>query len=111
MSTTDDCDHDLRELFERQHRQLPPEPFLKVNSARLATARAHATIVRRALQAAALAAVVIGSPWLIAWSVLLSARLGAWFATAAEWLSTPTGTAAGVLCLVAVLVWRRRSLL
>jgi hypothetical protein len=111
MNTTDDSDHDLRELFEREHRQLPPEPFVKATSTRLAATRVRAKIVTRALQAAALAAVVIGSPWLIAGSVLLSARLGALFATAAEWLSTRTGTAAAVLCVAAVLVWRRRSLL
>lgn len=110
MDAHDDCDHDLRALFEREHRQLPPEPFLNATSARLAKARARAKIARRSLQAAALAAVVLGSPWLISGSVLLSARLGTLFGAAAGWLSTRAGTAAALLCVLAVLVWRRRLL-
>ena len=111
MNSNDDCDRDLRNLFDGEHRQLPPEPFLKATAVRVAKARARATLVRRAWQAAVLAAVVIGSPWLISGSVLLSARLGTLFAVAAEWLSTRTGTAAAVICLLALLVWRRRSIL
>jgi hypothetical protein len=111
MNTTDDCDQDLRELFEREHRQLAPQPFLQIAQARLAKARARAKLVTRAWQAAALIAVAIGSPWLISGSVLLSARLGAWFAAAEEWFSTPAGTAVAAVCLLAVLVWRRRSIL
>ena len=110
MDSNDDCDPDLRDLFDREHRQLPPDPFLKGTAERLAKARTRAVIARRSLQGAALAAVVLGSPWLVSGSVLLSARLGTLFGTAAGWLSTRAGTAAAVLCLLAVLVWRRRSL-
>jgi hypothetical protein len=110
MDTHDDCDRDLRDLFDGEHRQLPPDPFLKATSARLAKARGRATFARRCLLAAGLAAVVLGSPWLISASVLLSARLGTLFGAASGWLSTRAGTAAALLCLLAVLVWRRRSL-
>lgn len=110
MNMTDDCNLDLRELFEREHRQLPPQPFLEITEARLAKARARAKLATRAWQAGALAAVAIGSPWLISGSVLLSARLGVWFAAAEEWFSTPAGTAVAAVCLLAVLVWRRRSI-
>ncbi|HZF31578.1 MAG TPA: hypothetical protein VE907_20850 [Gammaproteobacteria bacterium] len=111
MDSNDDCDRDLRDLFDGEHRQLPPEPFLKATGARVAKARARATLVRRAWQAAALAAVAVGSPWLISGSVQLSARLGTLFALATEWLSTRTGTGAAVICLLVLLVWRRRSIL
>lgn len=111
METHDDCDRDLRALFDREHSQLPPEPFVNATWARLAKARARARMARRSVQAAALAALALGSPWLIEGSVLLSARLGTLFGVAAGWLSTRAGTVAAVLCLLAVLVWRRRSLL
>lgn len=111
MNSPEHCDHDLRELFEREHQQLPPQPFLKIAEARLAKARARAKLVTRAWQALALAAVAIGSPWLISGSVLLSAQLGAWFVAAEEWFSTPAGTAVAAVCLLAVLAWRRRSIL
>jgi hypothetical protein len=101
----------LRELFEREHRQLSPQPFLEIVEARIAKARARAKLASRIWQAAALAAVAIGSPWLISGSVLLSARLGTWFAVAEAWFSTPGGTAGAAACLLAVLVWGRRSLL
>ncbi|HEX5048496.1 MAG TPA: hypothetical protein VFX89_15385 [Gammaproteobacteria bacterium] len=114
MDTHDDCHRDLRDVFDGEHRQLPPDPFLSATTARLAKARARATLARRCLLAAALAAVTLGSPWLISGSVLLSARLGTLFGAVAGWLSTPAGTVAALLLLLAALVyrrfWQRRSL-
>ena len=110
MKETDDCDRDLQALFERAHRQLPPEPFVQNSVARLARERTRSKVLTRVLQAAVLAALVLGSHWLIAGSMLLSARIGALFALAAGWLSTPGGTAAALISLLALLVWRRRSL-
>ena len=111
MSTTDDCNHDLRDLFEREHRQLPPEPFLEATAVRLEKRRVLVAVVKRSLQVAALAAVVLASPWLISGSGVLSAWLAQLFAAASGWLSTRTGTAAVLFCVVALLVWRRRSIL
>ena len=112
MDTHDDCNRDLRDLFDGEHRQLPPDPFLKSTAARVARARARATVLRRSLQAAAILAVAVGSPWLISSSALLSARLGALFTLTAEWLSTRAGTASALLlALVAILALRRRSIL
>ena len=108
MDMHDDGNHDLRDLFDREHRQLPPEPFLKTTAARIASARARATLIKRVIQAAGLALVILGSPWLISGSVVLSAQLDAAFAAVAAWLSTRTGTAAALLCVLAVVVWRRR---
>jgi MYXO-CTERM domain-containing protein len=112
MNTHDDCDRDLRDLFDGEHRQLPPDPFLKVTVARVAKARARVTVLKRSLQAAAIVLVALGSPWLISVSALLSARLGSMFAVTAYWLSTPAGTAVALLlALVALVALRRRSIL
>ena len=111
MNSKDECDHDLRALFDSEHRQLPATPFVEIVAARVAKALAREKLATLVLQAVALVAAAVASPWLISGSVLLSARLGELFAMSSAWLSTRAGSAAAVICLLAVAVWRRRSLL
>ena len=111
MDTHDDCDRDLRDLFDDEHRQLPPDPFLKTAATRLGRSRARATLWKRALQAAGLAALIFGSPWLIAGSAVLSAELRDLFIKVSALLSTRVGAGVALLCVFALLiVWRRRLL-
>jgi hypothetical protein len=91
MSTPKDSDDALRAWFAREHRHVAEQPFLRDMLKRVAAARTRRAWMRRALQAAALVAVIVLSPWLIEASSLLSAKLDELFTLVSERLSTPAG--------------------
>ena len=109
MSTPEDSDDALRAFFAREHRHVAEQPFLRDTLKRVAAARARRAWTKRALQAAALVAVIVLSPWLIEASSLLSAKLDELFALVGERLGTPAGIAVVALAVAVVVVLRRRS--
>jgi len=74
----------LRDLFDGGTGS-SPEPFLKATGAPSRRRGARATLVRPRVAGGALAAVAVGSPWLISGSVQLSARLGTFVCLGTEW--------------------------
>lgn len=76
-----DFDTELAAQFRGEHTHLRTEPFVSATLDRVAAERMRATVVKYALQAAALLAVAWASPWLIKASTLLSNQLDGLFAT------------------------------
>lgn len=104
----DDFESTLVASFRREHQIVPEQPFIGRTIRRIARARRRRSYVNYALQAAGVAALILGSRPLIEASAIVSAKLDAWFAVGIEWLATPLGTVsvlAGILC-VAVPAWR-----
>lgn len=93
----------LAELFAREHTHLPAEPFVATALRALAAQRKRTALATRALQAAALIALIALSPRLIDGSIWVSARLDALFASASVWLASPLGLAAAALCALVAL--------
>jgi hypothetical protein len=88
----DRFDPRLETLFRQEHQSIPIEPFVGATLKRIAAERARVHRVRRLIEAAALIAVIVASPWLIEASVLISAMLDEAFALVSAWLETPSGT-------------------
>jgi hypothetical protein len=103
----EDRDPLLEGLFSREHTHLPAEPFSSTTLQAIAAERKRAAWTRLLLQAAALLALVVVSPALIAGSIWLSSRLDDVFALASSWLATPLGMGAAALVVLAVFVTRR----
>ena len=104
----EDRGDDLRALFEREPVQVAEQPFVADIARRVAVARRRRSIATRAAQALAIGALVAASPWLVAGSALLSAKLDALFSYTASMLDSPYGYGAGLLCIAAAVVFRRR---
>lgn len=106
----DDLDRELRAHFRERDSVLPHDPFVGMTARRIGAARRRRHYSRLALQGAALAALVLGSRWLIAGAALVSLKLDTWFDLAFDWFVTPLGTTillAGILgTTVTVLRWR-----
>jgi hypothetical protein len=94
----DDLDTLLREHFANARPPLAAQRFVEQTLERIAVARRRATWIRRLTQAAALAALILVSPWLIRGSTLLSENLDVWLTVGTQWLLTPAGTALVVGC-------------
>ncbi len=107
MNELNEFDPALEALFRSEHTHIADEPFVGATLKRVAAERARSAVLRRALQAAALIAVIVASPWLIDGSVLLSDLLDQGFARASAWLATPAGMAIGVIVGVALAVLYR----
>ncbi len=102
-------DSKLAARFRYTHARIPDDPFVAATLKRVAADRARSTATRRALQVAALVAVIAASPWLIQGSALLSDMLDQVFALASAWLVRPLGiTIAAVVGVV--LAWKTRVL-
>jgi hypothetical protein len=99
---------DLRALFEDGHDVIADEPFVSAIARRIAAEQRQRTVLRRALLAAALVVVVGFSPWLVAASVTMSARLEILFDSASMFLATRYGLALAVLCAGAVVYVNRK---
>jgi hypothetical protein len=98
-----DADFDvlLAARFEREHAQIPEDPFVGATLRRIRVVQRHAAWQRRALRVATLLAVAVASPWLIDASLRLSAALESSFA----WIAGLPGSlvpGAGVLVLAAI---------
>lgn len=100
-------DFDLHELFRREHTHVPEQPFVATLAARVVAERTRARRLRRSVEVAALALVVATSPWLIAGSEWLTARVGVVPEAAAVWLGTPLGMACGAVAVAVLLALRR----
>ena len=110
---SDDFDTALAARFQQQVQQqvvqLPADPFVAITARRIAAARRRGTYLRRALQAAGVVALILGSHWLIEASTVASTMLDAWFVAGIDWLVTPLGTIAVFVAgvgVLAVLRWR-----
>ena len=110
MGMNEENDPRLHVLFEREHARLADEPFVAATLQRIAAERGRRSVTKRALWGLALLAVVGASPWLIAASVSLSARLDDLFAYASQLLATPFGMVTALVCGAAVIVLNRRML-
>jgi hypothetical protein len=111
-SSPDDFEAELVARFRREHRHVADDPFVGITAQRVRAARRRRRYINRALQVAGVAALVLGSHWLIEASVIASRQLDAWFAVGIDWLVTPVGTVAvlaAVLCtVVAASRWKSR---
>lgn len=103
----DEFDSKLEALFRREHAHLPAEPFSSATLLLIAAERRRAGLRTCVRQAAAVAAVVLLSPQLIDASVWVSARLDGAFVLIGEWLDSPAGLSAAVLCALAALAAKR----
>ena len=100
-------DPKLAARFRDTHAHIADDPFVGATLKRVAADRARSTVTRRALQIAALVAVIAASPWLIQGSALLSDVLEQVFALASAWLAQPAGiTIAAVVGVV--VAWKAR---
>ena len=70
-----DFDATLAARFRSEHTQLPGESFLRATMQRVEAERKRAVIVKYSVQAGALVAAALASPWLIKMSTLLSNEL------------------------------------
>jgi hypothetical protein len=101
-------ERELLALFERREDAIAEEPFVSAVARHLAAERRTRTLARRLLLAAALVVVVGLSPWLVAGSAALSARLDMLFDYAFAVLATPIGTAVAALGVGAVIYVNRK---
>jgi hypothetical protein len=104
-------DRELHALFESQRDAIADEPFVRAVAARVAAEGRRRTLGRRVLLGAALVLLVGLSPWLVAGSAVMSARLDVLFDYAFAMLETPIGTAVGALGVGAVIYVNRKLLL
>ncbi|HTC45425.1 MAG TPA: hypothetical protein VK696_10285 [Steroidobacteraceae bacterium] len=105
MNTSpDDLDPQLLAHFRQPGGSLPHDPFVAVTARRIAAARRSRQYRRQGLWAAGVAALILGSRWLIAAASLASRQLDTWFTVGVDWLLTPFGTAIVLAGLLAVVV-------
>jgi hypothetical protein len=99
----------LQELFRREHTHLPAEPFSSAALRAITAERTRAAFRSRSLQAAAVVALLVLSPVLVA----VSARVARWLDPLLElvsaWLTSPPVLAGAALCALAALAtkWAR----
>jgi hypothetical protein len=113
-SSPDDLDATVLAHFRQNAAPPAPDPFVAITAQRVRAARRRRRILRQALQAGGVAALILSSRWLIAAAALVSTQLDAWFAVGFAWLLTPLGTmiaVAGIMAAVVtgVTVRRRRG--
>ncbi len=103
MSEPEGFDVLLKERFDREHQQVPAQPFIAATTRRMRAESRYAVGVRTVIRVAALVAAVLASPWLIAGAARLNAALESSF----TWTAGLPGTwMLGVLA-VAVVLWSR----
>jgi hypothetical protein len=110
MDDDDREDRNLRALFERSSPHAAEQPFVNEVARRVAAARRRRALATRMTQALVVGALIAASPWLVSGSVVLSTKLDALFSSAARALDSPLGYAAGLVFVIAALVFRRRLL-
>jgi hypothetical protein len=94
---SDNLDANLHERFDREYSQPLAEPFLSDTTRRIAAARRRGILLRHTVQAVAVAALILVSPWLIRISALVSTQLNVVLEAVTQWLFTPIGTAAALI--------------
>ncbi len=106
MSDQDSFDARLASLFEQEHRQVPPDPFVATTMQKVRDGRRRAEVLRIGMRVAALVAAAVASPWLIDGV----SRLNAALETSFTWtLGLPASWVVGALVALVVLVRRARS--
>ena len=106
MSEPDDFDALLKQRFDREHQQVPPDAFIATTMRRIGSERRQIAGLRTALQAAALVLAVIASPWLITGA----ARLNAALESSLNWTAgLPGAWVLAALAVAGVLFSRLRS--
>jgi len=100
---------ELEALFREAHTHVAEQPFVDATLRVVAAERRRVAALRRALGVAAVALIVVLSPWLISGAQLLSQALDFGFARIGDWLATPWGLA-GAAAAVAVAFAVRRVL-
>jgi len=100
-------DPELAARFRDAHAHIPEDPFVGATLKRAAADSARSVATRRALQVAALVAVIGVSPWLIQGSVLISDLLDQAFVLASAWLAQPVGITILAVAGIA-LAWKTR---
>ena len=103
----DEFNPKLETLFEREHTQVPAEPFVNATLRAVAAARRRELWKTRLVVVAVLVGAMLLSPQLVAVSVWMSSRLDDVFAVVSSWLSSPYGMAAAALAALAVFAARR----
>jgi hypothetical protein len=106
MNEHDEFDALLKARFDAEHRHLPDEAFVAAMRGRMREERRMLKLLRGVMATAALVALVLVAPWLIAGANRLDGLLGA----SLSWVSAPPAT--WVLAVVAVgvvLMSRARS--
>jgi hypothetical protein len=106
MSESDDFDALLKQRFDREHQQVPADPFVAATLRRIRTDHRQKEGVRIALRAAAVLAAIVASPWLITGATRLNAALEATLSWTA---ALPGAWVVAALAVAAVLVSRVRS--
>ena len=106
MNEADGFDVLLKERFEREHQHVPAEPFIAATTRRMRAESRLAMGVRTGMRIAALVAVVLASPWLIAAAARLNAALESSFAWTA---GLPGAWVLGVVAAGALLWSRLRA--
>ena len=106
MSDQDGFDARLAAHFEQEHRHVPADSFVATTIRKVRAERRRQDVMRTGLRAAALAAAVIVSPWLIAGVAHLNAALE----SSLTWATGQFGGwVLGALAVVVVLAMRVRS--
>ncbi len=106
MSDQDQFDARLAALFEQEHRHVPADAFVAATMRKIRAGRRRREITRVGLRVAALAAIVMASPWLIAGV----ARVNAAFESSLTWaMGQPVAWGLGALAILVVLATRVRS--
>jgi H+/Cl- antiporter ClcA len=98
MNANDEFDALLKARFDAEHRQLPVETFVASVRGRMREERRMLKLLRVVMAAAALVALVLVAPWLIAGANRLDELLRG----SLSWASAPPVT--WVLAMVAVVV-------
>jgi hypothetical protein len=106
MSEPEELDALLKARFDCEHQHVPADPFIGNAWRRIRTERRSMAAVRIGVRIAALAAVVLASPWLITGASKLNAALISSFAWAS---ALPGAWMLGVVAACVLLVSRVRS--
>jgi len=105
MSEQDEFDARLAAHFEQEHRHVPADAFVAATMRRVRAGSRRRDFVRIGLRVAALVAVVIASPWLIAGVARLNESLESSISLAA---GLPGAWPLGALAFLVVLATRVR---
>jgi hypothetical protein len=106
MSDQDEFDARLAAHFEQEHRHVPADSFVATTMRKVRAGRRRKEVMGVGLQVAALVALVVASPWLIAGVAYVNAALE----SSLSWsMGQPGAWALGALAVLVVLAMRVRS--
>jgi hypothetical protein len=106
MSDQDGFDVRLAARFEQEHRHVSADAFVASTMRKVRAGRRRREVIHTGVRAAALVAVVLASPWLIAGVAYLNAALE----SSLSWtMGQPVAWSLGVLAVLVVLAKRVRS--